>query len=582
MASLLNSEIDLSRQPDTKGCSKPPMSSFWLTVFVCTLGIAWLLPNHYPPWTSFHSDLWSAITWGLAAFVVILRRELPIYWHPTAVLVACLACVPWLQYSIGLIDFAGQAWLSTIFILGLLLGLLVGQRWEQACPDQLIDGLFLAIGIASVLSVSLQLQAWLGLMDTGVFDIWWMGLSGNRPYANLGQPNQLATLLLWGILATAWGYTKKKIGVGVSLLLISYLLIGIALTQSRTAWLALTLLLTSTWVWRGLWSSRWVPWFVTGLFLGFLALPTVLKEISDLLLLASDQSYFRDPMQEQLRPLAWRLFLQAAWDQPWHGYGWAPVGHAQLTVAQFFSPLFGTFTQSHNLFLDLVLWLGLPMGLFVSVFLIWNLLSYFQRVSNAKDAILLLFLGVVGIHAMLELPLHYAYFLLPTGMVIGVLNQRLGGASLFSTPRWSAMLLWLCSMALLALVIVDYFKIESGFQKVRFELARVGTLPIGKPVKVVLLDQLSELIDFIRFEPEKNMTQEKLAWMVRVTNAYPTGSSVYKTARAFALNAQPEEAQLWLTKICKISPVEECNSSRNVWGQEALSNPSIALVQWPN
>lgn len=582
MNSFSNLDAPGSSQEGATVRVNPPMSSFWLSVFACTLALAWLLPNHYLPWPSFHADAWSAIVLGLADIAVILRIKSAVFWHRSAVLVAGLVCVPWIQYSAGLIGFTGQAWMSTIFLLGLLLALLVGQRWERACPDQLIDGLFLAIGIASVLSVSLQLQTWLGLMDTGVLDIWSMGLSGSRPYANMGQPNQLATLLIWGMLGTSWGFIRKKISAGVALLLASYLLIGIALTQSRTAWLALTLLLVGAWVWKRFWSSKWVPWCVTGLFLCFLVWPTLLKEITNFLLLASDQSYFRDPMQGELRPLAWRLFLQAAMAQPWFGYGWTGVGHAQLAVAESFPSLFGTFAQSHNLFLDLVLWLGLPMGLLVSVFLVWQFVTYCRRVANAKDAILIMFLGVIGIHAMLELPLNYAYFLLPTGMVMGVLNQRLGGPPVFSTPRWTVTTLWLCSVTLLALVVVDYFKIEAGFQKVRFELARVGTLPPGKPLKVVLLDQLPELINFIRYEPNRGIPPEKLAWMVRVTNAYPSGSSVYKTAKAFALNDQPEQARLWLAKICKISSVEECDINKHVWTQDAVNNPLIAAVSWPD
>ena len=156
------------------GRANAPLSSFWVIVFACTLALTWLLPNHYLPWSSFHSDAWSAVVWGLIASAVIFRIKSPVLWHRSALLVAGLACVPWLQYSAGLIGFAGQAWMSTVFLLGLLLALLIGQRWDRACPDQLIDGLLLAICIASVASVSLQLQTWLGVIDTGVLDIWSM------------------------------------------------------------------------------------------------------------------------------------------------------------------------------------------------------------------------------------------------------------------------------------------------------------------------------------------------------------------------------------------------------------------------
>jgi hypothetical protein len=548
---------------------EPPLSSFWLAAWACALSCAWLLPNHYPPWPSFHADAWTAMILSLASAAVIVRSSAAMQWHGSAVLVAVLVCVPWLQYSAGLISFAGQAWMSTAYLLGLLLALLTGQRWERACPDQLAGGLFWAIGVASVLSVNLQLQTWLGLMNTGIFDLWSMGLSGERPYANFGQPNQLATFLLWGLLACAWGFVNQKIRASVALLLACFLLLGISLTQSRTAWLGLTFLVVATWAWRRLWRSKWVPLSVTGLFVFFWICPPLLKGLADALLLASEHSYLRDQLQGELRPLAWRLFIDAALHQPWLGYGWTEVGHAQLAVASAFPPLYGTFGQSHNLFLDLVLWLGWPIGIFVSVAIVWWFGFCLRAVSNAKDAILIMFLGVIGIHAMLELPLHYAYFLLPTGMVMGVVNSRVGGKPMWSTPRWTLIGLWLMAAVLLSGIVSDYFRVESSFQTLRFELAHIGTLPPGKPPDVVLLTQLRERIRFMRYKVKPGMSAEELAWALQVVNAYPGAGVLYKAATALALNDRPEEARQWLKKICKISSVEECDLIKRVWAQDS-------------
>lgn len=519
---------------------------------------------------------------SLASAAVIVRSSAAMQWHGSAVMVAVLVCVPWLQYSAGLISFAGQAWMSTAYLLGLLLALLTGQRWERACPDQLAGGLFWAIGVASVLSVNLQLQTWLGLMDTGIFDLWSMGLSGERPYANFGQPNQLATFLLWGLLACAWGYSNEKIRAPVAVLLACFLLLGIALTQSRTAWLGLTFLVLATWAWRRLWRSKWVPWSVTALFVFFWVCPPLLRGLADALLLGSEYSYFRGQLQGELRPLAWRLFIDAALNRPWLGYGWSEVGHAQLAVASAFPPLYGTFGQSHNLFLDLVLWVGLPIGIFVSVAIVWWFASCLRAVSNAKDAILIMFLGVIGIHAMLELPLHYAYFLLPTGMVMGVVNSRVGGKPMGTTPRWTLIGLWLVAVVLLSGIVRDYFRVESSFQTLRFELARIGTLPPGKPPDVVLLTQLRERIGLMRYEVKAGMSTEELAWVLQVVNAYPGGGVLYKAATALALNDRPEEARQWLKKICKISSGEECDLIKRVWAQDSRGNPLIAAIPWPN
>jgi hypothetical protein len=287
-------------------------------------------------------------------------------------------------------------------------------------------------------------------------------------------------------------------------------------------------------------------------------------------------------MQGELRPLAWRLFFDAVLTQPWFGYGWTEVTHAQLAVATEFPPLYGPFGQSHNLFLDLVLWLGIPLGLFVSTAMVWQFTTYVRTVTNAKDAILLMFLSVIGIHAMLELPMHYAYFLLPTGLVIGVLNQRIGGKPIGSTPRWTLIGLWLVAVLLLSGIIRDYFRVEASFQDARFELALIGNVPQGQPPNVLLLTQLRERINFMRYEVKTGMTQEELDWLLKVVNAYPGGGPIYKAARALALNQQPVQAQQWLRKVCKISSPDECALIKRVWAKDSLNSSFIAAVPWPD
>ena len=556
-------------------------TSFWISVWVIALSLSWLIPNHYPPWAAFHADAYIAILLMLTSAAVIMISRRSIEWSSLTLLVAILVPVPWLQYSAGMMPFAGQASITTAYLLGLLVALLTGYRWAQTSPDQLVDGLFLAIGFASVFSVNLQLQTWLGLMETGIFDLWSMGLVGDRPYANLGQPNQLATLLLWGLLACGWAYSSQKIRSFPALLMSGFLLIGIALTQSRTAWLGLTLIVAFVWIWRRHWHSRWVPWAATGLFVFFWFCPLLLRELSQALLLSSEQNFLREPLQGELRPLAWRLFLGAVLERPWLGYGWREVGHAQLGVATNFPALHATFGHAHNLFLDLVLWLGLPIGLFVSGALVWWFVSSVRAVSDAKDAILILFVGVIGIHAMLELPLHYAYFLLPTGLVLGVLNQRSGKQTIWTSPRWILAVLWLASVLLLSGIVRDYFRVESSFQALRFELARIGTLPPGQPPDVLLLTQLREEINFLRYKAKSGMSSQELEWMQQVGSTYPGGGVLYKVANALALNGRPDESLQWLKKICKISSVEECELIKRVWSAESRNNPLIAAVPWP-
>lgn len=560
--------------------TRQAMTGFWLCAWALALGISWVLPNHYPPWSTFHMDAWSAIVFSLAAAAVIWRVGGPVIWQPLAILMALLALLPGLQYALGMLMFAGTAWVSSAYVLGFMLALLVGARWESASPGQAADGLFLAIGMASLLSVGLQLHQWLAL---GLLDIWSMGDGFGRPFANFGQPNQLGTFLLWGVLAAAWGLLRRRMGVWTFLLMAAFLLFGLALTQSRTAWLALILLLVASWVWRGLWPDRRWPWLLAGLGAFFVACVLSVDRLSEMLLLASGGDFGGIArISGELRPTVWALFLDAAWRQPWLGYGWSQVGLAQLAAALDYPTVQSLFSHSHNLFLDLVLWCGIPVGLAVTVFLLRWFWLRLRAVRAASDAVLLMFLLVVGNHAMLELPLHHAYFLLPAGLVMGALDMRLGARPRVATGRWSLVALWMLAVPLLALLIRDYARVEPSYQALRFEWARIKYQKRGEPPEVLLLDQWREFIRLARFEPTRGMSADDLELMRKVTSTYPSAGFFQKYAAALAMNQRPEEAQLWLRKLCKMVTEAQCLAVRAAWENHARIEPLIAAVRWPD
>lgn len=560
--------------------TKNPMTSFWLLIWAFFLAVGWLLPNHYPPWSSFHVEAWIAIMLLLACAAVFVRSAIPVVWHGIALLAAALVVVPGLQYGLGIVMLPGTAWISTIYLIGFLLALLTGAQWESANPGQLADGLFMAIGLAAVLSVGLELHQWLAL---DWLEVWSMGDGYGRPFANLGQPNHLATFLLWGVLATAWGLVRQCIGVWTALFVTAYLLFGLALTGSRTGWVAVAILVSAGWVWRGLWSDRRWPWVVTGLGLYFATSVISVGWLSRLVLHATavDVSDIVR-VSGELRPAVWSLFIDATLQHPFLGYGWNQVGMAQLAAALDHPPLRVVFGHSHNLFLDLMLWCGIPVGLFVSIYLVRWLWLSLRAVRCAEDAILLLFLLVVGNHAMLELPLHYAYFLLPAALVMGALNMRLCARPMLTVGRWSIFLVWLVSVALLGLLIRDYLRVESSYQDLRFEWAHIKFETRGKPPEVLLLTQWREFIRLARFEPSSGMNVNDLDWMRKVNNANPSTGGFLKLATALAMNKQPEEAQLWLRRVCKIVTESQCAAVKAAWGQQSLANPAIAAVPWPN
>ena len=563
----------------SKSAPSAVMTPLWLVFWAVLFSLCWLVPVHLPPWKTFSPDAWSAFSVLVIALVVVIRTRSVLIWHSLSCLVAGLVLLPWLQFFFGLLPFVGQAWISSAYLLGFLLALIIGERWELACPSQLAHGLFMAIGLAAIASVGLQLYTWLDLAGSGVMGMWSMDWSGTRPYANLGQPNQLATLLLWGVMACLWAYLHKAIGEWVAIFTTAFLLLGIALTQSRAGFLTLTVMLVAVWFWRDLWPSRLLPRVVSGLYLYILMIPSLLRWLNATLLLDQNDVYVRVTQQGELRLSAWRLFIQAVVERPWFGYGWTEVSSAQLAVADQLPVLDGIFQQSHNLFLDLVLWTGLPIGLLVTGMLIHWFWKKLRAVRRAEEAALFLLLTAVGIHALVEYPLQYAYFLLPAGLVMGILEARLGARIVGRTPHWMLSCLWVTAALVLGVTIRDYAQVASSYNLLRLEQSIVGQGrgPMGGPPDVWALTQLREWIVVARYKAHPGMSQRELTEMTVMTHVYPAVDLIYQLATALALNGQPDEARVWLRKICKVADESQCRLGQRSWEQDSR----MAAIQWP-
>ena len=556
--------------------SKQALSQFWLLVWASTLSVGWLLPNHYLPWPSFHLESWVAVVLVVVAAAILVRTRAETTLSGFALILAATVPMPFIQYFAGIQVSIGSVWTVTAYLVGFLLAVMVGARWESATRGQLADGLFWAIGIASILSVGLQLHQWF-LLDR--LFLWDMGNEGQRPFANLGQPNLLATLLLWGLLATAWGVQRRYLGRGVALLLVLYLLMGIALTGSRTAWMTVAMLIAATWYWRSLWPNYWVPWLANGLGIYFWVSVYAKEWLREFLLLGDIGDVIR--IASETRPQVWAMFSDAVLRQPIAGYGWNQIALAHLAVADVHPPLYVLFSHAHNLFLDLVLSCGIPVGFLLCGALLWWHWRSFRAVTQAEDAVLFMVVLVIANHALLEYPLSYAYFLLPLGLIIGAIDIRLSAPTLRIGGRWVVVSGWALSALLLSLMIRDYWRVEASYYALRFELANFRTSGAKEPPDVFVLTQLRELIRYARFEPHHDMSNEDMKWMLNVVQLYPSAGNIHKLAAALAWNRRPQEAQSWLIRMCEIVNPAQCEAVRQAWVQQAVSDDAIRGVPWP-
>ena len=545
-------------------------------IWAVLLALGWLLPNHYLPWIAFHTDAWIAWMLVLAGAGIAIQFRDRVEWTGLMVIAALATFIPFAQYAGGLLVFSGQAWVSTAYLMGFLLSLLLGYRWQKKNPSQAINGIFFAVSCACLISVGMQLYQWLSLEG---LDIWIVFMAGNRPFANLVQPNQLATFLFWGLVSIGWFAHHKKISTPTAVLVAMFFLLGIALTRSRTTTVAIGLSMLAAWHWRALWWTKVRLQIATSLLLFFVICQLSIGPISNKLLLGQPFDEVLRIAGSGVRLDAYKLFLDAVLQQPLFGYGWTNLGTVQMLVAEQHVQLGGIFQHAHNLFFDLVLWTGLPIGLLLSgVLLVW-FYRQFRRVTTIEDALLLLFVGAFWWHAMLELPHQYAYMLLPVGLIMGVQEVRGRPRIWFQTNHLSFAALWVAASTLLAVITHDYFRMEADFQALRFERT-YGMQQPSKAPETLVLSQLEAFIKMGRLKAHSNMSQADLDWMQQTADSYPSPANQYVYTAALALNSHSDLAQKRMRILQKVMAATDYEALGKVWMEQSLVSAQLAQTKW--
>ena len=519
-----------------------------LLALLC-LGLAWLVPNHYPPWSSFYNESCA----GLAVLMLALAQARGNWSRPAPRIVwvvSATAAIPWLQWACGQLAFSGDALVSSLYVLGLAAAIAVGHAW--ACRARLDAAVHLAVTVLAAALISTVLAMMQGFL-VGDPGIWIMDAEpGMRPYANLGQPNNLATLIGFGLMGVLLLYERGKLQASVSVLLAAVLLGGLAMTQSRTALVSGPATLLGLWLakQRGVALKTRLRW--VGLAVGVHWLLTwVWPTLQNTLLFTSASVGVAQRGGGSVRLSVWREMIDALSARPWQGFGWLQVGEAQLSVAERFASVHEMWLHAHNLFLDLLLWCGLPIGLLLSGAILYWYVSRVRRVATLEAVLALLSVTWFGVHAMLELPHHYAYFLVPTGLWIGQIESAIaarGGPG----PRWNLVPLAL-ALAMTLGIWRDYRAVEDDFRLVRFENLRIGSVRATQPAPdAPLLSSLTAFLRFSRTEPVAGMSKEQMALMESVGKRYPYAPSLYRWARTLALNGRPDEARLTMIRLRSI------------------------------
>ena len=283
---------------------------------------------------------------------------------------------------------------------------------------------WVAAGVANVLVALVQ------VFLPGQTDGIWLAASGypGRAVGNLRQPNHLSSLLLWHCVAVVALLELRRLGRKTAGVLLALGVFAVVLSASRTG--LVSVLMLALWGLldkrlsrpaRALLLAAPLVYLLSWLAMAQWAMLTQHAFGGSERLAESDISSSRFAI--------WRDTLTLIAQQPWFG-----VGFGEFNFAWTLTPLpqrpVAFFDHTHNLPLQLAVELGLPLALLVMALLTWGLWRGVQQawatpaeLGVAQRSAMLMVL-MIGLHSLVEYPLWYSYFLLPTAWAWGFALYR--------------------------------------------------------------------------------------------------------------------------------------------------------------
>ena len=358
---------------------------------------------------------------------------------------------------------------------------------------------------------------------------------------NLGQPNQLATLMLIGIASLVWIFEKKRIGTVALMVGVAFLTAVLVLSRSRSGMLS-ALVMSIFLLWKnGSFSARLRPRHIFSWILMYGLGLLLIPHLQDLLMLGGDVRTM-NVTEDHARSIIWKQVLTGISHAAWFGYGWNQTATAH-SVGSIAVPGSISYTNAHNIVLDLLAWNGVPLGLLLTGLCCWWFVSRIYRMRRINAVYAMAALLPVLVHSMVEFPFAYSYFLLTAGLMMGIVEaSHLGVKTVSLRLCWmaSSLVIW-CVVG--SYMVYEYLQIEKDFVVVRFESLRVGQTPADYQVPDIwLLSHMAAMLNAFRQKAVAGMSPEELENLRRTSLRFPYGALALRYAIALGLNGFPAEA----------------------------------------
>jgi O-antigen ligase len=540
-----------------------PKTSSFLPLAFCLI-LAYLLPYHMYPFMAFYNN-WLAF-FGIVLVIAVLCNN-----ESTAIRLPWISVIPLglialigIQYTLGKFTVNWDVILPIAYLVGAAFAIIAGatlssqpQGTYRLCST--LAWVHLTAGLVSALIATLQITG----TETQIlpFAMPMPHDRAIRPYANLGQPNHLALLFCLAI-SSAWMLYQsgKLLAVGaVSSILI--LLWGLALTQSRIGWIILPLFILFIIGWRTSLSLKPIPLLLPPILaIVYLVLILVLPEIDFGVALEGRVS----SPEERVNSLSERwIFFRQAWqmslNHPWLGAGWYEFGPQQIQIGADFPPT--VYSQhAHNIVLSFAAELGWPATILIFAALAyWFYQSCLQPISKRavtpESGFASLFLSAILIHSLVEYPLWYAYVLVPTALVMGMIHHAELDSRVLTLPRHTLLIVFMLSAAGMLTVATDYRRLVTGFRALGWEnLGLKADEGTTERPEWTLFPHYYDYFQFAKSKARENMSAEEIAFMERSAKRFGYTPVMMRMSLIYALNGRSGDAVRTLQTLKNLHP----------------------------
>lgn len=482
-----------------------------------------------------------------------------------------LAAILGIQWASGMLHSAQYALLVLSYLSwAFLLTLLGSHLRRQLGWNMLVNTLAFFLVIAGIIDGGMMvLQI---VTRTGGFIPFMPHLPSFGPFS---QANHFADFTALATASLIYLYAKGRFSTTFFTLMLTWFLLMMAVSGSRSSWLYLTALASMALVMQIIASKqhRNSTTTRTVLYACLAALPLfALVHVfthhiapAGLFDLTTDRIVNGINIDTpSARIQIWYDSFRLFWQSPWLGIGAGNINSASFLLldnpaAMSFKSIF---EHAHNLFLHLLTEMGIGAFLIVLTGLTVWLRKFQWRELNPETWWLVSLLAILGIHSMLEYPLWYAYFLGIAAILLGAGDEKIININLFLISNRlltkfvhsGLAIIWLLGAFNLGTMLIAHMALTDAIYQAAKKDESTLRKELGWIDRYTLLSPYAELLYAVTMKIDHSDISRQIALNQSAINFRPFSKICYQQVVLLKLSGDDVNAKKLLKRTLMVYP----------------------------